>query len=231
VDEVLAVGDVEFQKKCLGKMRDVSANDGRTVLFVSHNMAAIKNLCSHGLYLRQGGVVLFSNIDETLNSYFIEDSNNKKTNIESDFETSDSNVDSYFISWKLLNGISESAMYSRKDCNLKTTFFTKVSIPKAELGLVLRDYKGDIIYACNSRDNGGDFLDIEQGEYSFDFSFRFPAKMGNYEIDIAIVSDNKVICHMQSNRKLQVLSEFDSILDEKWSGIISEPLFFKYLKK
>jgi lipopolysaccharide transport system ATP-binding protein len=57
VDEVLAVGDAEFQKKCLGKMKDVSANDGRTILFVSHNIAAIKQLCTHGLLLRNGGLV------------------------------------------------------------------------------------------------------------------------------------------------------------------------------
>src|SRR5882724_786372 len=56
VDEVLAVGDAEFQKKCLGKMRDVSNQDGRTVLFVSHNMAAIKTLCKEVILLDNGKV-------------------------------------------------------------------------------------------------------------------------------------------------------------------------------
>ena len=54
VDEVLAVGDVEFQKKCIGKIDQVSRQEGRTVLFVSHNHAAIRSLCSHGLVLRNG---------------------------------------------------------------------------------------------------------------------------------------------------------------------------------
>jgi lipopolysaccharide transport system ATP-binding protein len=53
IDEVLAVGDAEFQKKCLGKMKDVSV-EGRTVLFVSHNMAAVKSLCTHGIVLMNG---------------------------------------------------------------------------------------------------------------------------------------------------------------------------------
>ncbi|MDI9320113.1 MAG: polysaccharide ABC transporter ATP-binding protein [Phycisphaerales bacterium] len=57
VDEVLAVGDAEFQKKCLGKMKDVSVNDGRTVLFVSHNMAAVKQLCTTGIVMRNGAIV------------------------------------------------------------------------------------------------------------------------------------------------------------------------------
>ncbi|MBK6989944.1 MAG: ABC transporter ATP-binding protein [Bacteroidetes bacterium] len=55
VDEVLAVGDSEFQKKCLGKMQDVSSS-GRTVLFVSHNMAAIQNLCDKAIFLKKGEV-------------------------------------------------------------------------------------------------------------------------------------------------------------------------------
>ena len=54
VDEVLAVGDAEFQKKALGKMQDVAKGEGRTVLFVSHNMAAVKNLCSRGIVLHDG---------------------------------------------------------------------------------------------------------------------------------------------------------------------------------
>jgi lipopolysaccharide transport system ATP-binding protein len=54
IDEVLAVGDAEFQKKCLGKMKDVSEQDGRTVLFVSHNMSAIKSLCDNALIMQSG---------------------------------------------------------------------------------------------------------------------------------------------------------------------------------
>jgi lipopolysaccharide transport system ATP-binding protein len=68
VDEVLAVGDAEFQKKCLGKMQDV-ASSGRTVLFVSHNIAAMKSLCSKAIYLSSGKVELFSDINSTLTAY------------------------------------------------------------------------------------------------------------------------------------------------------------------
>ena len=56
VDEVLAVGDAEFQKKAIGKMKDVSSGEGRTVLFVSHNMTAVKNLCQKGVILEKGTV-------------------------------------------------------------------------------------------------------------------------------------------------------------------------------
>jgi len=72
VDEVLAVGDAEFQKKCLGKMKDVSENDGRTVLFVSHNMDAIQKLCSRGLLLGQGTVMALGSTDDVLHKYLNE---------------------------------------------------------------------------------------------------------------------------------------------------------------
>jgi len=69
VDEVLAVGDAEFQKKCLGKMHDVSENEGRTVLFVSHNLQAIKNLCQKTIILNNGELFASGNTEEALRSY------------------------------------------------------------------------------------------------------------------------------------------------------------------
>ncbi len=69
VDEVLAVGDAEFQKKAIGKMKDVSQGQGRTVLFVSHNMASIQSLCTTGVLLDKGQVVFRGDVSETISRY------------------------------------------------------------------------------------------------------------------------------------------------------------------
>lgn len=69
VDEVLAVGDLEFQKKCLGKMDEVAHQDGRTVLFVSHNMAAIRSLCSRAVLLKDGKVERVGKTEEIASEY------------------------------------------------------------------------------------------------------------------------------------------------------------------
>ncbi len=69
VDEVLAVGDAEFQKKCLGKMNDVSKGEGRTILFVSHNMAAVKALCEKGIVLENGKSIYSGPILESVSHY------------------------------------------------------------------------------------------------------------------------------------------------------------------
>lgn len=71
VDEVLAVGDAEFQRKCIGKMKDV-ASGGRTVLFVSHNMASIVNLCNRGIFLKDGGLAMAGSAEEVVGRYMSE---------------------------------------------------------------------------------------------------------------------------------------------------------------
>ncbi|KJD34537.1 ABC transporter [Tamlana nanhaiensis] len=69
VDEVLAVGDADFQKKCLGKMNEASSKSGRTVIFVSHNLQAINNLCASTIWLEKGNLKAFGNTKTVINSY------------------------------------------------------------------------------------------------------------------------------------------------------------------
>jgi lipopolysaccharide transport system ATP-binding protein len=85
VDEVLAVGDAEFQKKAIGKMKDISGNDGRTVLFVSHNMAAVKSLCTRGIVLENGTSVFEGTAEESVDFYLAQNNdlgNNKSWTLE-----------------------------------------------------------------------------------------------------------------------------------------------------
>lgn len=85
VDEVLAVGDAEFQRKCLGKMNDVSRGEGRTVLFVSHNMGAIKSLCTKGVFMDTGTVKYSGDIDSAIQMYMESNSENSMLKLTSDF--------------------------------------------------------------------------------------------------------------------------------------------------
>lgn len=87
VDEVLAVGDAEFQKKAIGKMKDVSHTHGRTVLFVSHNMGSIAQLCRRGMLLSQGQISYFGEVQEVISKYISDGSTERvfaSPNIEND---------------------------------------------------------------------------------------------------------------------------------------------------
>jgi lipopolysaccharide transport system ATP-binding protein len=77
IDEVLAVGDIDFQNKCIAKMREVSSVDGRTILFVSHNMQIVKGLCNKGLFFSSGSLIDSGNIDKIIGDYY----NNALSNV------------------------------------------------------------------------------------------------------------------------------------------------------
>jgi lipopolysaccharide transport system ATP-binding protein len=97
VDEVLAVGDAQFQKKCLGKMQDVSKNEGRTILFVSHNLQTVKNLCSKIIYMKDGKIISQGGVDETIAEYLFENKNIGETGeIPHDFYRKHSNGQAFF---------------------------------------------------------------------------------------------------------------------------------------
>jgi len=109
VDEVLAVGDAEFQKKAIGKMQDISNTDGRTVLFVSHDLLAIKSLCNKGILLRDGKIVCHAKIDKVLEEY-------EKVNVKSILKNS-----SGFFEFKKKYGIQS----VRSFCETKQTRVVK----------------------------------------------------------------------------------------------------------
>jgi lipopolysaccharide transport system ATP-binding protein len=79
IDEVLAVGDAEFQKKCLGRMKDVSTIDGRTILFVSHNLGAVRNLCDNVIILKNGGLVYQGEMNRGIKLYLDSNNNNSSS--------------------------------------------------------------------------------------------------------------------------------------------------------
>ncbi len=92
IDEVLAVGDAEFQKKCLGKMKDVSKGEGRTVLFVSHNMDAVLNLCTSGMVLKNGLIDHIGEVSSCLNHY----QNNQLNTVQSWVNQNTENTEPHF---------------------------------------------------------------------------------------------------------------------------------------
>lgn len=97
VDEVLAVGDAEFQKKAIGKMQDVSKGEGRTVLFVSHDMGAVKSLCNSGVLLKNGQIEIVDKTDVVVDEYL-------KSSLKlHDFDSIDINSNSRILSIKSLN--------------------------------------------------------------------------------------------------------------------------------
>src|ERR1700676_5344029 len=148
VDEVLAVGDAEFQKKCLGKMKDVSGKDGRTVLFVSHNMTAIKNLCNSIIYLKNGMVEQMGDTNQVINYYL---SNHAHGNLFQKFDTPENAPGNEFVRLKRIEVISKSnndnrLIYIDTPIDIEFEFWNSTIDKEINLSLVLNTFSDECVF-------------------------------------------------------------------------------------
>lgn len=130
VDEVLAVGDAEFQKKAIGKMKEVSEGGGRTVLFVSHNMASVKALCNKGLVMNHGTISFIGQINEAIDFYL--DENKGSKNQEYKFESpNEKNADVHLKSAYLCDafGTKKPNFEINEDIFIRLNLFTRNIVP------------------------------------------------------------------------------------------------------
>ncbi len=155
IDEVLAVGDAEFQKKALGKMQDISKGEGRTVLFVSHNMAAVKSLCTRGIVLEHGRMKFDGTIDDALQHYSATEVD-VNTNVEFDENTKRSGSKKIqFTSLSIQNQHQiKTREYSMGD-DLKITFGIRLNIDevKSEIAVQIKTADQLPIYQILARDS------------------------------------------------------------------------------
>jgi lipopolysaccharide transport system ATP-binding protein len=169
VDEVLAVGDAEFQKKCLGRMKDVSVKDGRTVLFVSHNMAAVKNLCTKGIVLEHGKVVFGGDAESAVNYYLTNASQVKDTSIADRTDRLGSGVIKV-IGVDLINQKGEivDQVISGDWLKIRLNLSTNIGIidySKLFVGIALRDQEETRVASFFSDEMGVDFTKFQDKDY------------------------------------------------------------------
>ncbi len=157
VDEVLAVGDAQFQKKCLGKMEEVG-REGRTVLFVSHNMAAVQNLCTRAILLKQGGKIADAATNDVIEKYLSDVSIQAKTRLDERTDRQGTGAVK-FTSVQLLNEKNETAN------SLISGQFVKIilevdrsdrdAVANATFAMGIDDQSGNRITVLTSEAGGG----------------------------------------------------------------------------
>lgn len=223
VDEVLAVGDAEFQKKCLGKMNDVSKGEGRTVLFVSHNLLAVKSLCNTGILLENGNIVKSGNIDLVIDNYI---------------KNTESFLQSFAIINKESNGIllesikvSDNGTSGNFNINENLEFEIKVTSNKIFEGININIFFNSIdginIFATCSESET-----LEKG--SFVYKCIVPKNTLNhivYSIDLMVVEKGPKILH--NIKEVISIEGFEGNREgawlEKFPGLI-RPQYFEWKK-
>ena len=204
VDEVLAVGDAEIQKKAIGKMQDISREGGRTVLFVSHNMAAVRSLCTKGIVLQNGKIVYSGTSDEAVNYYLNNSFDVGKLKL-SDRKDRKGNhkliINDIFI--KNSSEIKVGEMHSGEEYKIYLNYVSKEDIDSKQFTVVVQftDENDELFTTIASDEQGTQFdqinkegsivlhipkLHFREGRYSMHFmiseklSFNTPHKIIDY---------------------------------------------------
>lgn len=225
VDEVLAVGDAEFQKKAIGKMQDVSRGDGRTVLFVSHNMASMQRLCSRGVLLEYGSVKFIGSISDTINKYM------SSQVTQQTFNNGEGDKDVLWVEYAKVYPENGNVFYNTQNIYVQFKVNVAKKIPSLVIGFNLYSaYQYPLARTDYNDYNGLHSLDV--GEY--EFVFKIPADTlsnGEYKIvfDIAekgvknYASENSVLTFQVEHDNLCVGNVFAenipikaSIIRENW---------------
>jgi len=187
VDEVLAVGDAEFQKKCLGKMEDVSKNEGRTVLFVSHNMDAIESLTNQAIYLKNSRLEGFSNTRSIIEMYL--SSHKEKNNIRS--YSSNKNKSEIRISniYCCINGIQ--VLSIKQGQSFEIVIGVEASRPsEIDMNFVIENIKEQALFCSHFSDINK--LEIKSGYYEVKILINIPyLRTGDYLLSSALFRKDK----------------------------------------
>jgi lipopolysaccharide transport system ATP-binding protein len=166
VDEVLAVGDAEFQKKAIGKMQDISKGEGRTVLFVSHNMGAVKSLCSRGILLENGHIEDSGAVSTIISSYLVKGTKNNaiwRRDKESKREIFFNSVNIINSTGRLTNIIA-----TEEDFAVQIQLTSLRNIKNATVSIRFTDAEGVPIFTTSLHDCLDDIFEISSGTYEFE---------------------------------------------------------------
>lgn len=207
VDEVLAVGDAVFQKKCLGKMEDVSKNEGRTVLFVSHNMGIVQTLCSEGIMLAEGQLILKHKVDKVIEHYCASFAESAQSHTAWFQRPPD--VDLWIESASILtDGSLGNRLTMGGNLSLKVTYNSVKPEREPRLGLVIFSSKNEPILNTNNRfqnalinkntGNSGEFL-CELG--------RVPLIEGFYYISFWLGDEKRDYHYIQNGLSFEVVGK------------------------
>ena len=196
VDEVLAVGDAEFQKKCLGKMKDV-ASSGRTILFVSHNMAAIQNLCSKAIYLNKGRLEIMGEAEHVISTYLRSTADVNSIDLASRKDRS-GNAAFRFTSFSLKDSDDQqlSSLQSGKPGKLCLEIEKNTTIPdlrNIHIAVGIDDEMGQRITNLNNETTGTLFPEMSGSKATIEISIpRLPLRHGLYSFTLYGTVNNDV---------------------------------------
>jgi lipopolysaccharide transport system ATP-binding protein len=225
VDEVLAVGDIEFQRKCLGKMEEVEG-EGRTVIFVSHQMNQIRRLCQRVLWLDGGHIAHEGPTAKVTAAYEAAMSAwNSPPHPARDIEP---NVKARFLGWEIVEprGLEPHVLTELAPTTIKFHFWAREDVGPCQHGIVLYDTEGRRIWGWAI-----DGLRIPAGRSTFVYHFpMFPVRPGPYSWLVGLQDHTGLLDYWHVVPLLIVATEHLQHPWDHWSGVLNIPVSFEVSK-
>src|SRR5690554_3128814 len=195
VDEVLAVGDAEFQKKAIGKMQDISKGDGRTVLFVSHNMASIKSLCTRGLVLENGVSVFDGDVDDCIDYYLSSNATEKHKELRNRTDRDGGELFRFTdIQIHSASKANLSEVLSGVDYQFRISFDTTEILNKVAIRLRFFDKNQNMRFLCNNLFSHDYYTLSGKKNQEVCVSIpNFPLPNGTYNVQLTCFSEEGVV--------------------------------------
>jgi lipopolysaccharide transport system ATP-binding protein len=220
VDEVLAVGDINFQKKCLGKMGDV-ARAGRTVVLVSHQLNQIRRLCHRVTWIDAGGIRQDGPTHEVVSAY------------ESAMASGDQNITQQdrgpatkgrFVRWEIVTPRAEQphVLGSLGPVTVKFVLEIRVPVGMGHHGVALRNVDNQLIWARATND-----VQLPIGEHEFRYSFPIlPLRPGPYTWQVSLYDEGNLVDYWDCLPEMIVATESQQHESDEWNGVLNMPSEF-----
>jgi lipopolysaccharide transport system ATP-binding protein len=219
VDEVLAVGDINFQKKCLGKMGDV-ARAGRTVVLVSHQLNQIRRLCHRVVWIDAGGARMDGNTHDVLAAYeSAMFSGDRAKGLQRGAGTT-----AQFLRWEIAEPRSDRPQVLSSLGPVTVNFIVEVAEPvtSGDHGVALYNAQRQLIWASAARN-----LSLERGMHVFSHSFPYlPLRPGAYQWQVTLWDNNEMLDSWDCLPEMTIATEVHQHYMDEWNGILNLPSQF-----
>jgi lipopolysaccharide transport system ATP-binding protein len=218
IDEVLAVGDIAFQKKCLGKMNEV-ARAGRTVLFVSHDISAVNALCERAILLHEGSLILHGPTRE-VSTYYLDTANKLYSPISwVNFEEGKRDEVELRSAGIQQRGVNTTAVDCREPFSVTFEYETRKALPNSRFFILIRNAKGDVVFGTSDYDLRGEQATTSRSAGKFVSEVNVPGgllKVGSYYGTIgADIKNERIIFAENDIFRFEVFESGDDTLAER----------------
>ena len=203
LDEVLAVGDASFQRKCLGKMNDAAVNQGKTVLFVSHNLSQVQGLCKKGLFLENGGLKSTGDIQKIISEYTFGENNGSEIDLTTFFKKELAQHNLKFKKLIILNNLA--TLKEGDALKLSLDFEVVTPLKNVQIFTSLKDSNGSVLVEVQSTATYPNLNIDNTGMHTISVEIPLTLRNGSYILSVGAKGHGLLVYISDKSERLSVL--------------------------